>query len=273
MFWFGVAVVTFVIVGSLCFFMIGPSTGPPKSSLLSFGSSSSDSFPSSSVSILVWNLEKGKEKMFRHDFSLLFSEKTVDLLLAQEFVDSLELPRLNETAYHMGVAFEYLKTGVNAGTLTGSKTRPSSVHVEISADAEPIVNTKKSALITTFAVGQQELLVVNIHGRNRGGLEPFVAQLTSLGQYVKNHTGPVVFAGDFNTNSKEKMTFLDQFMAKLELKEVQFENDARTKSKLSRQYLDHIYVSKEIQVVKSKVFGADEITGSDHQPMLVTLKI
>lgn len=91
-------------------------------------------------------------------------------------------------------------------------------------------------------------------------------------QIISSHVGPVLFAGDFNTNSKEKNKALLAMIAELKLEEVKFENDLRTQSALSRLFLDHIFC-RGLTVESSMVYGASEVKGSDHQPMLVNISV
>lgn len=57
----------------------------------------------------------------------------------------------------------------------------------VTNDTEPFVNTPKASVISFFSVAgsKDKLCVINIHGRNRGGLEPFVNQLNELAKVGK----------------------------------------------------------------------------------------
>lgn len=217
--------------------------------------------------VLVWNVEKGKESSFEEDVRKLQSE--VDLAMLQEFSSAESVVRTVDAGmgFDMAASFVYVDTQEATGTATGCRARALSAAVQITKDVEPIVHTPKSTLITTYAMGSATLLVVNIHGRNRGGLEPLQAQLARLADLVKQHQGPVIFAGDFNTNSREKALFLSNWMKQLGMSEVTFHPDGRTVSKLSRQPLDHVF-TRGLFVEDARSLA--QVRGSDHQPILFT---
>lgn len=74
------------------------------------------------ISVLVWNVEKGKELDFSSDFSRLQNGK--HLILLQEFVSSpLVLAVAGDFQYHVATAFHYLSSNgtiIIAGPATGS---------------------------------------------------------------------------------------------------------------------------------------------------------
>jgi endonuclease/exonuclease/phosphatase (EEP) superfamily protein YafD len=81
--------------------------------------------------------------------------------------------------------------------------------------------------------------------------------------------GPVVFAGDFNTNSADKTRCLEAFAGQLGLRALAFQPDGRTLSKLSRLPLDHAFV-RGLAVLAA---SAPDVPGSDHQPLVLRLAV
>lgn len=171
--------------------------------------------------------------------------------------------------YDVATSFVYEPEKIITGVATGSVTRPIAVHALISDDVEPVVHTPKAVVATTYPLQDCSLLVVNVHGRNRGGLEPLITQLEKLSGYLNEHQGPVILAGDFNTNSAAKTEWLMAFVSRLGLKVVGFDPDQRKYSKLSRQPLDWVFV-RGLEIVESAVPVAQ---GSDHRPLTSTLSL
>jgi len=97
-----------------------------------------------------------------------------------------------------------------SGVLTASKAKPYEQYSLTTEGLEPIVKIPKTTLITTYKLSPSNklLLVVNIHGINMANLEKFKAQLFKIDNKISGHSGPIIFAGDFNTRSKERLRFL-----------------------------------------------------------------
>jgi endonuclease/exonuclease/phosphatase (EEP) superfamily protein YafD len=105
---------------------------------------------------------------------------------------------------------------------------------------------------------------------NRTGYDAFKNQLEILTKLITEHKGPIIFGGDFNTNSKDKRKFLFEFIESVNLKEVLFLDDHRTVSALSRIPLDWIFV-RELTIIESSVML--DLHGSDHHAMKLVLEV
>ena len=109
--------------------------------------------------------------------------------------------------------------------------------------------------------------MVNIHAINFVTSSALHSQLMDAAEVIKSHSGPAIFAGDFNTWTFEKQSFLRELTQKLGFQEVTFEND--TRKKMFGWILDFIFV-RELEVVSSKVH--DDLDGSDHKAISAKLK-
>lgn len=272
----GLAVFSVVSFLSTCFmlFGFGGKTIPAAADVLvHISGPEPQKHLASNLQVLVWNVEKGKENDFSKDFSLLSANK--DLILLQEFVTSETVKKaVSKMSYELATSFIY-KDGVRAGAATGSIAASTKIDFQITPDTEPVVGTPKPTIFTEYAVqgGKVEnLLVVNIHGMNRAGLEAFQNQLIQIGKVIAAYKGAVLWGGDFNTNSQEKMVVLRSMIKQLGMEAVKFQPDQRTVSKLSRLPLDHVFV-RGVEVLKAFVPGTDVSSGSDHQPLLLSIAL
>ena len=135
---------------------------------------------------------------------------------------------------------------------------------------EPLLGIPKSALITYFRViGRDAMLAVaNLHAINFApGSMGYHAQLEALGDALATHSGPLVIAGDFNTWNEARDGEVRALVARLSLTPVAFPVDAR------RRFFGRIF--DWVYVRGAEVYDATawEVTSSDHNPLLVTLRI
>jgi len=224
----------------------------------------------------VWNVAKGKNRKFAKTFERL--THAADIILVQEYLDDpssrgvLESSLGQEAQFILATSFEYAD-GARTGVLTASQCC-GGLYDEVAIvtqDLEPFVHTPKASLITRMTLtGGETMMVINTHGMNRAGFDAFSRQIEALVEIVRAHTGPVLWGGDFNTNSKEKWIHLMNVTHSLGLTPVTFIPDGRTKSKLSRLYLDHIFI-RDLFVTSAE--SPPDVSGSDHQPMLLTLAL
>ncbi|TOE88347.1 endonuclease/exonuclease/phosphatase family protein, partial [Vibrio parahaemolyticus] len=85
------------------------------------------------------------------------------------------------------------------------------------------------------------LAVINVHAINfTVGTEEYTSQLSALETLLKQHSGPIVFAGDFNSWSEYRITAMKQALREANLREVQFSPDHRTQF-ITGLPLDHVF--------------------------------
>lgn len=221
------------------------------------------------ISVLVWNLQKQNANGFAEAFTQLASSR--DLLLLQEM-------RLRDGAaglflgdrehkYTLATSFEYVKDRSPCGVAIGCAVQPLKHECQITQDLEPIVGTPKASLLAEFALPTgQTLLVATVHAINRAPHAAFTTQIDRLVSALSVHAGPILLAGDFNTQTKSKFEYLESAALSLGLLPVQFDTDLRTVSKLSRQPLDHAFV-RGVTVQNEACWPG----GSDHAAMTFEL--
>nr|ALS89730.1 Endonuclease/Exonuclease/phosphatase family [uncultured bacterium] len=217
----------------------------------------------SEFNVLVWNLHKGGDDGWSEDFSKFAN--SAQLLLTQEATsDSRVLGEFTSSPlqYEMATSF-YTEDDVRTGVATGSVVRADSVRWARSKHREPIVQTPKMTVFTTYPMADgRELLVVNIHVilANLNLVASMNAQLAVITKVLESHTGPVLVGGDFNTWFSGRTNALLMWAKKQNLKHVVFQEDSRN------QVLDHIFY-RDLKAVSGSVH--DWVESSDHYPLEV----
>lgn len=226
-----------------------------------------------SIKILVWNMYKGANPTWLQDFEELAKDQ--DILVTQEMYLNDMMKEVFDNhegyGYHTATSFMYLPSKTRTGVASASKVRPTKFKYQRSRVFEPVIDTPKMALETFYKLKgtDQELMVVNIHAINFVSSYDLSIQLKDLAEDIKRFKGPVVFAGDFNTWSKEKLYFMNKIIVEgLGMKEVAFKEDHR--KKVFGNIIDYVFI-KGLEVVDSKSYG--NIEGSDHTPMTVELRL
>lgn len=226
------------------------------------------------VNILVWNIQKLKQKAWSDEFASFAQDK--DLILMQEAYENEDFisvtSSFNDFRWDFAKSFEYLLYGVVTGNMVGANTQPKKVAVLHSPDNEPVLETPKATMATYYPLSQSEkrsLLVISIHGINFTTNQAFYRQLNQLFALIDNHEGPVVFAGDFNTHNKKRLNFLEKQARKRNLVNLEFKN-SHLRKKFAGNILDHTF-ARDVEVLDSYVPSNSK--GSDHPPMILTVRI
>ncbi len=237
----------------------------PEEQVLAELSPAPENHLSSEIAILVWNTHKGEAgNAWAEDLRKLADGK--QLVLLQEGMNDSFMPKVLESISQMGWLMAqnfYLQNSQNStGIITGHMQNPSSAQFQRTKDLEPLVETPKLILITTYVMESGEpLLVANIHGINFTGLAPFIRQIDEIIARIKHWQGKVIFAGDFNTWSKERTNYLISRTKEVGLNEVPIH---RAKGLV----LDHIFV-RGCSILQAQAH--DEINSSDHKPLTANL--
>jgi endonuclease/exonuclease/phosphatase (EEP) superfamily protein YafD len=240
---------------------------------LVIGESVESQFDPQNIKLLVWNIYKGQKKNWSKDFISLAPK--ADLLLLQEGYLN---PVFQEVLYFLGIyqfefgiSFVYEEEGsVPTGTALGSKVRPFHSGLLRSKDLEPVIDTPKTITYGFYPLKgiSEKMLVLNIHALNFTSQESFERQILDACELIKTHKGPVVFAGDFNTRTKNRLKFLRDQLQPLGLKELAFVDDDRMT--FMGNPLDHVFV-RSFLVRDSRVLKS--IESSDHKPLYIELSL
>lgn len=237
------------------------------------GESSQDIFDSQQVRVLVWNILKAKRENWSTDFLKLTAKS--DLLLLQEgYLNDLTQETFRSlTGYRIdfGISFLYLKNhGFPTGTALGSRVTPAASYILRTNDFEPFIATPKTITYGYYPItnSSEKILIINIHALNFTKQEAFERQLIGIFNIIEKHKGPIIFGGDFNTRTKNRMVILRQMMAQHHLTEVAFQDDDRMT--FMGNTLDHVFI-RNFKVKEARVLPM--IESSDHKPIYLDLML
>ena len=218
------------------------------------------------LDILSWNIQKASNEGWAEDLANISGG--VQLAFIQEASLQAQIPRAIPTPLVQAFAAGYTTSGQSTGVLTLSASNPS-LHCNLTA-WEPLLGTPKATSVTEYPLRDRDdrLLAINLHAVNFTlGLENFQQQFRALGDLLRRHEGPVIFAGDLNTWSESRQTLVDRFMQDHGLGAVTFEPDLRTTA--FGRALDHVYV-RGMRATFAQVIP---VSSSDHNPLRVRLAI
>ncbi|AZZ35307.1 hypothetical protein CIK05_00315 [Bdellovibrio sp. qaytius] len=236
--------------------------------LHSMGQASLPTLNSTKLSVLAWNLYKGRKSDFKKDFAIL--AKNRDLVMLSEATtgspvsDAMNMPGYE---WHLAASFN-MKNNIAAGVALGSQARPSDVHYYRTKDVEPYVNSPKALILAKYAIpgSSKKLLAISIHGINWSGDDALGRQLNMVLPDLKAHDGPIIFAGDFNTKNASRVALMIKILAQAGLKRVNWENPTPKKQ------LDDAF-TRGISVKRARLINDYVGTGSDHPAIDLQLEL
>lgn len=236
------------------------------------GSPTSKALPPKKLKFLVWNLHKGTEEDFKHEYlTLSFNRDIVmnqEVYLDQNMLDVFRY--LTDFYFTTATSFYSGKEKIRTGVANISAVKPDYTEFIRTKTLEPVVNSPKVVLVNSYPIrySRKKLTVVNIHGINFVSTKNFQQELHRIYERIKNIPAPLVFAGDFNTWNKERMLILKEYMTKLGLSEASFSPDYRMT--FNGYPLDHFLHTKDLIVKSAKVENFYQ--GSDHKPLQVEVE-
>lgn len=139
--------------------------------------------------------------------------------------------------------------------------------------------TPKMSLATVHRVGERELLVINLHGLNFELFGWLRGQVESVAELARNHEGPAIVVGDFNTWSQGRLEAVRRVLEDFRWVEPTAfgtsESLRRRGHTLVRPLggdpnlaLDQVFL-RGVELVEARVL---DLEGSDHAPLSLTLR-
>ncbi|WPK53298.1 endonuclease/exonuclease/phosphatase family protein [Vibrio fluvialis] len=219
------------------------------------------------LKLVVWNIYKQNREHWDSELSRF--SRDAQLVLLQEASMTAALQRWIAEHNWAGTrvnAFQVL--GESAGVLNLSRSMPQLAcgYTEM----EPWLRLPKSGIYALYALSNgQALAVVNLHAVNFAyGTEEYREQLSALIKELRQHKGPVIVAGDFNSWSEKRTQVLAEALSALGMKEAIFSPDNRARF-INGLPLDHVFY-KQLTLKKAK---APESDASDHNPLLLEFSL
>jgi endonuclease/exonuclease/phosphatase (EEP) superfamily protein YafD len=220
-----------------------------------------------SISVLNWNIYKGRNEEWAADFKQYIHDHDVVTVQEAHLGDELRsMLNRGHRYWTMNTAF-YLQDKAT-GVMTASRVRP--VYSCGQRTVEPLIRLPKTSLISYYPLdGMDEtLLVANIHGINFSlGLGAYGEQIEKLYYEIEKHKGPVVLAGDFNTWSDERLAIVNNIARRLSLESLEYASHNRTR--IFGNVLDHVFY-RGLDPVEQDTW---HVASSDHNPMRVVFRV
>lgn len=239
----------------------------PSSPLLNLGAPPSVQTLPRQIRLCVWNVQKCKREGWQKDFLSLCAQS--DLFLAQEAkLNPCGSAALEQSGLNWNAAISFLSprgkipTGVAAGCRA-----PASDIVFNATVREPLLRIPKMTMRLVYPMANTRLLAINLHAINFTGLAPFKRNLQNAAQLLAAFDGPVIVAGDFNAWSRKRRDELLRVAAELDLQEVIFDPDLRTR--YLRRTVDYIF-TRGLETVSSEI---PVLSSSDHHPLTAVLRL
>lgn len=232
--------------------------GMQESACIEFGMQEKNSIDvNKPLTVSVWNIYKQNNEGWMEQLTRL--QKSSELILLQEATSNHELFTFfkNKEWYtqqtHAFSVFNNIYGVLNASQYAPLKTCAYK-------EKEPYLRLPKSGIVSFYSLSNgQNLAVVNLHAINFVyDMKIYSQQINSLLENIRNFSGAVIVAGDFNTWNKKRLDFIVHTMQELGLSAVPFSLDER---KTFLNYpLDHIfYRGLNLQAAITK-----ETKASDH---------
>jgi len=224
------------------------------------------------ITLLVWNVYKTRKRSWHDDFLNLSRDK--DLILLQESVlnrlDNSIFENSNQFQWIMACSHRYRLSQVITGLKTGCVAKSSAQEFHHSPDKEPILDTSKLVLATTYHLANslKLLLVLNVHAINFVTLEKYTRHINQILSVIHHHSGPIILAGDFNCWNAARLEFLFGRIKKEGLITVTLNRETRW-NHLNR-HLDHIFY-RGLHLINAETLSF--IKSSDHYPILAEFKV
>lgn len=215
------------------------------------------------IHVVSWNIAKGRNHDWHGDLQHLTHQ--ADLALIQE-------AKLEHAMHQVmpdscwAFAPGYQRRNHTTGVMTIA--RAETIHHRAHSHREPFTLLPKAALITEYRLKNRAdtLLVANVHAINfTPGTGHFRRQLDAIVAPLAEHSGPLIFSGDFNTWRNKRFGILQALIQRLELKTMAFERDHRRHA--FGYALDHIFYRD----LTPKSGIVSRVYSSDHNPISIIL--
>ena len=231
---------------------------------------SCERFVSDTFGLLCWNVYKKNRKHpgFEPFIRRVTREKEIDFILLQEanFRDDRHCI-LPDFAFDAAANLEY--RGEFYGVLSASRVESRNAQAYLSEVKESLFGPHKSLLMSAYPFEDGSiLLVLNVHAINFRENKGYFRELERFLELMKDHDGPMIIAGDFNSWNKKRIEKLQRVKEELSLERVPFKQIDQVKSFMGN-HLDFIFY-RGVELID---FSAMDNQGlSDHNPLFAQFR-
>lgn len=220
--------------------------------------------------LLCWNVYKNNQKhpKFQHFLQKESQKRNVDFMLFQEAsFQNDHYFELAHFSYDGAANLEFKKKFY--GVLTASRVESRDAKAYLSEGKESLWGPHKSLLLSKYPFEDgSSLLILNVHAINFRESSRYSKEMERLLILLKEHTGPMIVAGDFNTWNKTRMMKLQNIADELSLSRVAFAKTGKVKSFMGKA-LDFIFY-RGVVLLEEEVLNDHQL--SDHHPLFVRFK-
>ncbi len=216
------------------------------------------------LTLITWNAHKYADSKYFWDLNKL--AETSDILMVQEAMHSTGWQLAFANAFQFSFSF-YKSFCTSENLATGVQTAARYLLTQneniTSMDTEPVTFTPKVTGLSRIEIpGHGSVLLVNTHALNFNSGILFERQIDQVVARIAAETGPIIWAGDFNSWTPMRKSYLNAKTKALGMTHVAPKNDNRN------LILDHIYV-RGFTVESAEVLTE---SSSDHLPLKAVLK-
>ena len=232
---------------------------------------------SSPFSLLNWNIYKQQNPQWSTKLNEWASQADLITLQEAKYDQALiDFSQQQQLTYFQNIAFNYKNDSY--GVSTSSRVQASQACG--TRYPEPWTMVPKTGIATIYPIAdtvlessssissKESLLLINLHGVNfTFTAEPLKAQVSPYLQLIKQHKGPILISGDFNTWSEDRTTEIIDTLVNEGFNETQFTKDKRLI--VFGLPLDHVFY-RGLTLIKAQSIST---IASDHSPQLVTFAL
>ena len=238
---------------------------------------------STSITVVNWNAQKGKNSQIAKDLDLILEQEKPDIVFLQEAQADLFEPQHMGGYFAEGWSYPW-PGGKTIGVLTLSRAPPVRILPVPTKYREFGVTAPKVSLVTEYPLPNGEnLMAVNVHLLNfeRWSIKKISHQLEDLKAIMAGHTGPIIMAGDFNTWNQKRLQLVREIARDIQLREVTgFPEGRKTGDTYSDFWNEFFGVDRDLPLDRVFISGFEptaarvlNLNSSDHNPILVSLKL
>lgn len=234
-----------------------------------YGAGSQKALPQAQTYTLTsWNIYKGQMEGLHAELAEVIAQS--DFVNIQEFLLSPIEKKQMQNLSHLSWSFaKSFMDGSNwTGVTTISAWKPYEALALKSPDGQPFTGTPKMSVITKFKLENgTELWIANTHALNFNlDLGAYERQIDGVYNQLRNHTGPIIFSGDFNTWMPGRWDHLLQRAKDLGMTHLELDSP----SGVFGATMDHIFY-RGLSNVKGSVLN--QYTASDHAPLRIEFSL